>query len=698
MPRYEDFGSNVEAHLRYAGHRPLPEAWEILRRRLDDGSWKDAPRAWMDRLQHRWQGAGVESRAPEELRAALIDQVLRLDLASSERLVHEVLPALFVGWSKPMLMSGDAERVVSWFLRQARPGHASLAADVVSAAYDLEEYFAEQRWIGEAVHPLAAWLILNGAAELRSSRRHALALNVVHAFHSRGAGLEQLIPCIRYILLSEQPLAWNHYPDRNARLLEAVEHALGVGASASLAIDVVFAWRADHREPVLERFLHPPIDGGDYPQLRGSLIRALARGGFTGATCIAGWRAAFWCLFPEEPLKFTTIDSLEAALKALQEHAFSYLHHHRVQETVPMDRIQSWARFVASEAIRILGLHAAIKSHGQNPVRLDQFVHRSDAKGIVEGIRDAVYSVIVGASEAEPLALARAILEEGPDDPMAIGTAFLAVPARSKGAVVAAHAEMLDRLQQDLFSLINQPWNEPVFGIFLPNLIGHATRLELAELVDENLVEIAAGVIRVDRRALASAIDLPWTEEERLAIGSLYFLHEVIHHPQGIHRKAMVDTLRAAAAESTLLHIDLGADHAAARLLSLAVPRWSLSWLKDLQGRSLVNFPAGRFHTAAARARKAQRLVGLRLDLLARTTAPPCDMGLDQYAFADFGPAGGPFLILHSGPPFSLLGANDLSPEDAKCLSTAADEGRGESELRALDEVLRRLLAGRRPA
>ena len=216
--------------------------------------------------------------------------------------------------------------------------------------------------------------------------------------------------------------------------------------------------------------------------------------------------------------------------------------------------------------------------------------------------------------------------------------------------------------------------------------------------MDENLVEIAAGVIRVDRRALAGAIDLPWTEEERLAIGSLYFLHEVIHHPQGIHRKAMVDTLRAAAAESTLLHIDLGADHAAARLLSLAVPRWSLSWLKDLQGRSLVNFPAGRFHTAAARARKAQRLVGLRLDLLARTTAPPCDMGLDQYAFADFGPAGGPFLILHSGPPFSLLGANDLSPEDAKCLSTAADEGRGESELRGLDEVLRRLLAGRRPA
>jgi hypothetical protein len=45
MLRYEDSGSNVEAHLRYAGHRPLPEAWDILRRRLEDGSWKEAPGA-----------------------------------------------------------------------------------------------------------------------------------------------------------------------------------------------------------------------------------------------------------------------------------------------------------------------------------------------------------------------------------------------------------------------------------------------------------------------------------------------------------------------------------------------------------------------------------------------------------------------------------------------------------------------------
>lgn len=595
MPRYEDFGSNVEAHLRYAGHRPLPEAWEILRRRLNDGSWKSAPRAWMDRLQHRWQGAGVESDAPEELRAALIAQVLHLELASSERVVHEVLAALFAGWFKPMLVPADVERIVSWFLKQARPGHASLAADVLSAAYDLDVYSPAQGSIGQAVHPLAEWLILNGAAELRSSRRHILALDVVHAVNSRGAGLEQLIPCIRYILLNEQPLSWqlDRDRDRNLRLLAAIEHALGAGASESLAVDVVFAWRTDQRELVLERILHPPIDAEEYPHLRGSLIRALARGRFTGATAVAGWRAAFWCAFPEEPLTFTTIDGLEAALKALHEHVLSYLPSRGVQAKVPVERIRRWASFVASEAIRVLGLHDAIKSRGQNPARLEHFVHRSEPDGILRGIRDAVHAAIVRASAPEPLALARAILEEGPDDPMAIGTAFFAIPAEPKSAVSAAYTELLDRLQQELFNLINQPWSEPAFGISLPKLIGHATRLELADLSDENLVEIAGGVIRVDRRALTSAIDLPWTEEERLAIGSLYFLHEIIHHSQGIHRKPMVDTLHAAAAESTLLHIDLGADHAAVRLLSLAVPRWSLSWLKDLQGALAGELPRG---------------------------------------------------------------------------------------------------------
>lgn len=194
MPRYEDFGSNVEAHLRYAGHRPLSEAWEILRRRLDDGSWKEAPQAWLRRLQHRRQEAGVESMPAKELHAALIEQVLRLDLASSERVVHEVLPALFFGWFKPMLVPADVDRLVAWFLKQARPGHASLAADVVSAAYNLE-------------HVPSADFALSQRSVLfdREARRLPVGLAAAREQHPRPAARVPVPPPASEIAVDRRP-------------------------------------------------------------------------------------------------------------------------------------------------------------------------------------------------------------------------------------------------------------------------------------------------------------------------------------------------------------------------------------------------------------------------------------------------------------------------------------------------------------
>jgi hypothetical protein len=176
----------------------------------------------MNRLQHRWQGPGVESEPAEELRATLIEQALRLDLVSSERVIHEALPARFQRWFKPMLLPADVGRLVTWFLKQVRPGHASRAADVLSAAYDLEahdlaEVRAAEGSVRRAVHPLAEWLALNGAAKLRSRRRHELALDVVHAFHLQSAGLEHLIPCIRYVLLNEQPRRAGSFARRNPK-------------------------------------------------------------------------------------------------------------------------------------------------------------------------------------------------------------------------------------------------------------------------------------------------------------------------------------------------------------------------------------------------------------------------------------------------------------------------------------------------
>jgi hypothetical protein len=122
--------------------------------------------------------------------------------------------------------------------------------------------------------------------------------------------------------------------------------------------------------------------------------------------------------------------------------------------------------------------------------------------------------------------------------------------------------------------------------------------------------------------------------------------------------------------------------------VAVAFPKWRLDWLKDLQGRSLGAFPVSPYNTSAGRARKAQRLVGLRVDYLARTRGSiPKDVFRGGYAFADFGPAGGKILLMVSGPPQAVVKAAGLSPPEAELLSSAADDGLDE-RLGEIDRVL----------
>jgi hypothetical protein len=118
---------------------------------------------------------------------------------------------------------------------------------------------------------------------------------------------------------------------------------------------------------------------------------------------------------------------------------------------------------------------------------------------------------------------------------------------------------------------------------------------------------------------------------------------------------------------------------------------WSLLWLKDLHGENASRYPASAAHTAAARARKALRLVGLRTDLIVRKV-DATKLSSDEYAFADFGPAGGEFALMASGPPFRVLGMAPLPPTDATALGGAADPDPANQRLRTLDVVLDRLV------
>jgi hypothetical protein len=154
-----------------------------------------------------------------------------------------------------------------------------------------------------------------------------------------------------------------------------------------------------------------------------------------------------------------------------------------------------------------------------------------------------------------------------------------------------------------LAQLIGRPWHDLVFGIDVGHALRGATRVELTELQGDDKIVVRDGVVKLDARSVEEMLSqLPMDREAKLALAVVYFVHELVHVAQGIGDKALVSALRSTGGETTLMHVDLGADHAAALAVAGAFPKWRLDWLKDLQGRSLGAFPVSRYNTSAGRA------------------------------------------------------------------------------------------------
>jgi hypothetical protein len=276
-----------------------------------------------------------------------------------------------------------------------------------------------------------------------------------------------------------------------------------------------------------------------------------------------------------------------------------------------------------------------------------------------------------------------------------VAAAVAALPALSERRDETPDDLDPEEICDTLGRLICWPWSEPIFGVEVATLLRGVTRVELAELSNDDKVAFDNETLRLDGGAIVAAIRVPMAREERLALAAMYCVHELVHVQQGIGRMDAVKALRSTGAEQTLMHVDLAADHAAALIVGTVFPRWKLPWLKDLQGRSLVAFPVSPFNVAAGRARKAQRLVGLRLDYLSRETRAIASETIGEgYAFSDFGPAGGFLLVMVSGPPFSVVKVSELSPADGEFLSSAADAGLDGTRLAEIDSILRRALTG----
>ena len=658
---YADFGPNIDAHLIYTSTLPQAEALERLRRLFDDGSWRSSPGPWLHHVcmfvhrYHLGDDPGVVA-----LRAALVAALLEGKLGPE---AHHTL--LMLVDRNLLVTTAEAGALARWFVERAEPSDASLAADV------LHKVLMNRSALGDALAPLVPWLAQNGAGELRARRRGELLLRLVGTFSNPDRDASLIPALLRYVVLNDEPLGAHHAFRREpAHFLCAMERALADDRHQALAAEVALKMG----EELLARAFDP---AGTYPRVQASLLRALARGAWPAEIASKAWELALACACPPA-LTFRTAAAVDLAMVALRSRAGtrSFVPHgpgggHRDRE---------WTRLVVGEYLRIYD----VPSHTTQATR-DRLRDVAGSDEIAPGVAEPLKASL---DAAPGVRLSRSILAEGTSGAHVLA-AIAALPD-SGGPSALGSGEFDEAGVVSLLTrLIARPWVAPIFGVDLAAALGSATRVELATLDDEWKVRIADGVARLDRSAVRDMLSaLRMNAEEKLALAAMYFVHELVHIAQGIGDKALVSALRSTGAETTLMHVDLGADHVAALAVADTFAKWSLEWLKDLAGRSTLAFPASPYGTAASRARKSQRLVGLRLDYLVRRHGRvPAGPGLG-YAFAEHGPAGGPLLVMMSGPPVRLVANAMLSKDEAALLSGAMGDGLDEARLGEVDRIL----------
>lgn len=687
----DDFDANPIAHLRYAALLPAAEARAIFEAQAASEVWRKHPQEWLEeggRRARRDDSPWPNNAFYEWAAMVLLSSTLDHDLGP---MLHEVTGKLLRHSPDGTDLVG---RIVEWFLTQATPGHAPICASLLRGPSTLAlGPDAPASHIPRVLFPLVEWLLMNGAAELRATEppepssgrnppapKHAdLLPRLVETVDENGR-LDLLEIALRYVLLARVPgCGWNSLRSRG--LWPQIERALERGASESLATDVVQRiglLQAPSKEQIWAPFNEPAL----FPRARLALLRGLGDGLWTGNLFQDGWRAAF---HQPPPSQLPPFHDRHALVGAVEQLDFFVVFPETKRKRVP--ELAAWAERLLDEVVRFFG------PDGLSILPLDH-LHPFDRllgkrEEITLAVERCLERALAAAPPSAPVKLARAIMAHEAVDHLSRigrGRAALAALWPSTQSKPRIHAS-LTPLEAKLTQLISYPWTERHHGVRIGSLLGSRRRISFERLANDDKVRLDADRIVLEPDFYEQVLSEPRDSESAMALCVLYFLHELIHLQQGIGRFSTVQTVRSTGAEMTLMHIDLGADHAACLLANTAFPRWDVAWLKDLTGRSLTAFPASSFHTQAARHRKAARLVSIRLDYLGRTLGAVSSHDLDDgYLFADYGPAGGHLLILTSASPLSLIKAAPLSPADVNVLWNAAEPSRNLDEV---DEILR---------
>lgn len=658
MIEYADFGDRVEAHLLYLLDAPVDEVALVLRRRLEDGTWRQAARQFATTLVVKAGRPGGE--ALRELFPVVADHLAAGVLDDASRIAIEVLTRSHGGF-------GDLEvqTVSAWLQRVAGPGDASLVGMLVEGA--------REPAMRVAIAPLVPWLIDHGAAELRSRRSHHLVFELLELVLTSGDD-ERLLPAVRYVLASEvPPPSWFGRGD-GARgsnvLIAAIERLLELRhASAALVADLARAMPPDGAGNLLGE----AVGADELPRVHAAVLQMLMAGELHPDAAKNAWPHVFDRLIPDANAAWSE-RGLDTAMQAFGTWVWSRRDAYGRQVPGTRETQRAWSTFIVG-ALLARGFPRHTGGHpAEHVMRLLGYSGDVD-----HGVLAAIRIHVQGLPQA-PALLVKLVARETARS----GTIKAALTLLESSHAPAETADVAPLLQGTLAAVSR------ILGTAAAAPVVHLSgvdRVCTATLSGSDKVAIEGTTLIVDVGELGSLARTPLSLEEQVLLGALYVVHEVIHLQQGIGDKAVVTTLRSVGAESTLMQLDLAADHLAARVVSGAMGH-PVAHLKDLQGRSLTAFPTSAYHTSAARARKANRLVGLRFDVAARRLGILAD-DADEHVFCDHGPAGGELVILASGPPVRLVGKAPLTREDAKTLSAAADPA---LPVGRIDEIAERCL------
>lgn len=561
-------------------------------------------------------------------------------------------------------------RLVAWFVDVARAGDASAAADVIEHVDNIDQ----------PLFPLCDWLLSNGAGELRARRRMRCVLRLVDAAAARG-NPEMLWGALQFVFANDDRLARVVGQETDPAYVKLIAALDLICATRIEGPRAVAALSREFTEYEAGRRLAVVLAGHEHAALRRAGLDALTRGLVEEAVAETAWLGALPTADRSE-LHFDTRSAVAPALKAFAR----YIWEDSKEDTVAPAASGMWVSVLTRELLRLTSREGMLDD---SDVRLLERIAAVPGRAVVtqsvlEALRDhaaahgnhRVVSILsAGHAGTGAVSAALRLLTLGAERGARRDTSSLETRIAERVGLCIARARA--REQDELRSLL-QPC-ESVVWMSLPN---------------EDKIAIRGRELHVDRAALATLPGVERSEDDPLMAGVLYVIHEAVHLCQCIGDKARVAQLRATGAETTLMHVDLGADHVAAVFVADGVRDWSLHALKDLQGRSLSAFPTNAQNTTAARARKAQRLVGLRADSIAR------GLGLlgadaDQYVFAEFGPAGGTIVLMRSGPPFGVLGVAPLSRDAASKLYGAAEP---DATLAVVDHILQTAIASMLPS